>query len=80
MFEDDRCLGSWNWPARSSDLTLCDLFLWGNLKRKSSVEIKEELCRMNLRMGRQQDKEGKKFIFTYPGFKIFIIHYFENVL
>jgi hypothetical protein len=31
---EDRLISFTLWPARSPDLNLCDIYLWGNLKSK----------------------------------------------
>lgn len=50
-FFEDRVISTGLWPARSPDLTVCDFYLWGNLKNKvykSNPHTLEEL-KQNIR-------------------------------
>jgi hypothetical protein len=34
MFDDEQIINQGLWPPRSPDLSICDFYLWGNLKEK----------------------------------------------
>jgi hypothetical protein len=34
VFDDEQILSQGLWPPRSPDLSICDFYLWGNLKGK----------------------------------------------